>query len=214
MQIEKLETGLYQANCYCVFQKPEGKALLIDPGADGEHIQSWLKQLHVRPECIFITHGHFDHIGAAATLAQSYRIPVRIASEELDYMRLRSHPIMRMSAGILDAFLAAAPQIAEGLQHGSRFTAAGEEWRCIEVPGHSDHSLCLYQEEQGVLFSGDTLFAGSVGRTDVFSGEPDTLLHRIEERLLVLPESTRVYPGHGPATTIGQERRSNPYCRR
>lgn len=214
MQIESLAVGMYQANCYAVISESSRKALIIDPGEETDRIQSWLEGLQAEPEAIFITHGHFDHIGAAVCLAQSLQVPILASLDELDYMKDRSHPIMEMTSEVLDAFLAAAPQMVHGLHPDDVFSAADTSWLAIEVPGHSDHSLCLYAEKENLLFTGDTLFAGSVGRTDVYHGSPLDLVKEIKEKLLVLPDETLVYPGHGPETSIAQERRMNPFFRR
>lgn len=211
MQIFKLEVGMYQANCYAVIDTVSRRALIVDPGDEAAKIAGWLERLQAEPEAIFITHGHFDHIGAAVPLAQHWQVPIYTSSDELVYMKDRSHPLMEMTAEVLDEFLAAVPQTVHGLDPGDIVRAAGTEWRTVEVPGHSDHSFCLYAEAEGVLFVGDTLFAGSVGRTDMYHGAPDVLHSEIRAKLMCLPDETRVYPGHGPATTIGRERRLNPF---
>ncbi len=211
MQIFRLEVGMYQANCYAVVDEKSRKALVVDPGDEPAKIANWLELLPAKPEAIFITHGHFDHIGAAAPLAEQWQVPIYTSLDELVYMEERSHPLMKMTSEVLDEFLAAAPQYVQGLCNGDRVQLAEKNWRIIEVPGHSDHGLCLYAETEGVLFSGDTLFAGSMGRTDLFNGSPNVLLNEIKMKLMSLPDGVMVYPGHGPKTTIGQERRLNPF---
>lgn len=211
MQIFQLEVGMFQANCYAVVDKQSRKALVVDPGDEPAKIVAWLDRLKAKPEAIFITHGHFDHIGAAAPLAELWQVPIYTSLDELVYMEDRSHPLLAMTAEVVDGFLAAAPQYVQGLCHGDMIQLAGKNWQIIEVPGHSDHGLCLYGEAEGVLFSGDTLFAGSVGRTDLFNGSPYTLVSEIKSKLMGLPDGVSVYPGHGPKTTIGQERRQNPF---
>ncbi len=211
MQIFRLEVGMYQANCYAVVDEKSRKALVVDPGDEPAKIANWLEHLQAKPEAIFITHGHFDHIGAAAPLAEHWQVPIYTSLDELVYMEDRSHPLMEMTSEVLDEFLAAAPQYVKGLCHGDRVQLAEKSWRIIEVPGHSDHGLCLFAEAEGVLFSGDTLFAGSMGRTDLFNGSPYVLVDEIKMKLMSLPDGVMVYPGHGPKTTIGQERRLNPF---
>ncbi len=211
MQIFLLEVGMYQANCYAVVDEISRKALVVDPGDEPAKIAAWLEQLQATPEAIFITHGHFDHIGAAAPLAEHWQVPIYMSLDELVYMEDRNHPLMEMTAEVLDDFLAAAPQYVQGLCHGDTVQLAEKNWRIIEVPGHSDHGLCLYAEAEGVLFSGDTLFAGSVGRTDLYNGSPYTLVSEIKSKLMGLPDGVYVYPGHGPKSTIGWERRLNPF---
>ena len=211
MQIYKLEVGMYQANCYVVLDEETHSALVIDPGDEPAKIDTWLNQLQAKPKAIFLTHGHFDHIGAAAPLAEHWQVPIYMSLDELVYMDDRSHPLMAMTSEVLDVFLAAAPQYVQGLSHGDIFQLAQEDWQVLEVPGHSDHSLCLYGKSSGKLFSGDTLFAGSVGRTDLYNGSSNVLVNEIKLKLMSLPEDTVVYPGHGPITTIGQEGRQNPF---
>lgn len=211
MQIYKLEVGMYQANCYAVVNEESRSALVVDPGDEPAKIVGWLKQLQAKPEAIFLTHGHFDHVGAAASLAEHWQVPIYTSLDELVYMEDRSHPLMAMTSEVLDEFIAAAPQYVRGLCHGDVIRLAQKEWNVLEVPGHSDHSLCLYERSGGILFSGDTLFAGSVGRTDLFNGSSSVLVKEIKMKLMSLPEDTVVYPGHGSKTTIGWESRHNPF---
>lgn len=211
MQIEIIEVGPYAANCYLVFQQAERKALIIDPGAEPDKIKARIRQLQLVPEAIAITHGHFDHIGAAAALATEWQIPILLHPQEAVYMRERSHPLMSMTAEVLDELLAALPQNGRYLLNGDTFEAAAGTWKAWEVAGHSDHSLCFYEDEEGILFCGDTIFAGGVGRTDLYHGASTELVRQIHAKLMVLPDETNVYPGHGPATTIGLERETNPF---
>lgn len=211
MQIYKLEVGMYQANCYAVVDEVSRNALVVDPGDEPAKIDLWLKQLQAKPEAIFVTHGHFDHLGAAAPLAAKWQVPIYTSLDELVYMEDRHHPLMEMTAEVLDEFLAAAPQYVRGLCHGDVLQAAGCSWQVMEVPGHSDHSLCLYEAMEGALFSGDTLFAGSVGRTDLYNGSSRVLVREIHRQLLCLPGLVKVYSGHGPVTTIERESRLNPF---
>lgn len=211
MQIYQLAVGVYQANCYAAVDEVSRKALVVDPGDEPAKIDLWLKQLQAKPEAIFVTHGHFDHLGAAVPLAEQWQVPIYTSLDELVYMEDRRHPLMEMTAEVLDEFLAAAPQYVQGLRHGDVLQAAGSSWQVMEVPGHSDHSLCLYESETGALFSGDTLFAGSVGRTDLYNGSSMVLVREIRNQLLCLPGSVKVYSGHGPITTIEREGRLNPF---
>lgn len=211
MQIYQLAVGVYQANCYAAVDEVSRKALVVDPGDEPAKIDLWLKQLQAKPEAIFVTHGHFDHLGAAVPLAEQWQVPIYTSLDELVYMEDRRHPLMEMTAEVLDEFLAAAPQYVQGLCHGDVLQAAGSSWQVMEVPGHSDHSLCLYESETGALFSGDTLFAGWVGRTDLYNGSSMVLVREIRNQLLCLPGSVKVYSGHGPITTIEREGRLNPF---
>lgn len=211
MQIEKIEVGSYCANCYFVSDERTRRTLIIDPGAEAEQLIRHIEHRQLLPEGIAITHGHFDHVGAAAALSQKWHLPIWIHGQETAYMQERSHPIMSMGAEVLDELLAALPQNGRYVSDQEAFEAAGQKWQAIEVPGHTDHSLCFYHAEAGILFSGDTLFAGSVGRTDLYHGEAAELIRQIREKLLRLPDETRVLPGHGMETTIGRERKENPF---
>lgn len=211
MQIEKIEAGIYGTNGYLIWDEQTRRTLIIDPGDEAEKFINYITYRQLSPEGIAITHGHFDHIGAAPALSAKWHLPIWIHGQETAYMQERSHPIMSMGAEVLDELLAALPQNGRYVSDQEEFEAAGRKWRAIEVPGHTDHSLCFYCEEEGVLLSGDTLFAGSVGRTDLYHGEPSELIRQIREKLLCLPEATRVLPGHGMETTIGKERSQNPF---
>lgn len=210
MEIKKLEVGAYQANCYIILGE-DRRALIIDPGDEPERIAACVQELGAEPEAIFLTHGHFDHIAGAPFLAKLWQIPIILQADEVIYMEDRRHPMMEMTAGILDDLIAALPQNGRYVSDQEEFEAAGLTWRVIEVPGHSDHSLCLYCEKEGVVFSGDTLFAGSVGRTGLYHGGPQDLVGNLKKTLLVLPEDTKVYPGHGPATVLAKEKQTNPF---
>lgn len=214
MKISCRAVGEYQANCYVLQEEESGRALVIDPGAEAEALIGWIRTLEAQPEAILITHGHFDHLGAAYALSRQYQAPIYMHPDEVLYMQDRSHPLMRMTEGMLDELLAALPQNGRYVCDGDVLRVAGEPLQILEVPGHSDHSLCVYSAKEAALFCGDTLFAGSIGRTDLYHGSDQDLVQNIVKKFGPLPEETVVYTGHGPSTTLQQEWRTNPFIRR
>lgn len=202
--IEHLKVGSLATNCYLVYDAPGGAALVVDPGAEPERIQARLLELKLKLGFILLTHGHGDHVGGAATLQEWSGAPVALAEPDL--------PILTDVAGY-------SSLTGEGYQVPSRmaFLSEGQQlaigkvhlvvW---ELPGHSPGSLGFLGP--GFILSGDTLFAGSVGRTDFALGDPEAM-ERSLERLRLLPADTKVYPGHGGPTSLGREWQSNPFLR-
>ena len=194
--------GQYQTNCYLVRAAADAAdAVVIDPGAQGPALIAELDRLAVRPVAILITHFHFDHIGAVADLAEAYGCPVSMCADEA--YGLETPDAVFPNSG-------ARPWVPEiRLAGDETFTAAGVTFETVRVPGHSPAHIAFHAD--GCLFSGDVLFAGSVGRTDLPGASWDVLQESI--RLLVerFPAATDVYPGHGPATTLGQELETNPF---
>ena len=206
MPVTELATNCYIISC-------DGKtALIIDPGGEGERIAAWLRENNLRPEWIVCTHGHGDHIGANTFLKETF-IDLRIAigADDVEYL---TSPMKNMS--LLMARRIKSPPADRLLSNGDRFEFQDLSFDVIAVPGHTPGGLCLYTRLPGgndgsILFSGDSLFAGSIGRSDIPGGDGELLVRTIREKLLVLPPETVVYPGHGPQTTIAQEKKSNPW---
>lgn len=206
MEIKRLVLGMLRTNCYIAYSEETKKAVIIDPAAEPKKIMDVLSELALMPEAVLLTHGHFDHMLAADALRKEYHIPVCLHAEDAE---LLSDPQKNCSA----TFFAAPYKITaeEQFSDGQVLTYLGGELKVIATPGHTAGCCCYYAEKEGVLFSGDTLFCGSVGRTDLPTAKPAQLLVSIREKLLVLPEDTLVLPGHGEETTIGAEKRYNPY---
>ncbi len=203
-----LTVGDLQANCYVAFDPASGRAVIIDPGAEAARIAAAVEEAGLTPELVFLTHGHYDHIGAVEELRDRFGIPLAAHREEIS---LLGQPTLNLSWFFNEAVRLREPEIV--LEHGSRVKCGALEGTALWIPGHSPGGAALYfpDLDGGAVFTGDALFAGSVGRTDFPGGSMETLLKGIREHLLVLPPETKVYPGHGPATTIGEEAASNPY---
>lgn len=212
MRIALTVLGEYQENCWLASGDQSKTMVIIDPGDDVESLKEAILEDGRRPEAILITHGHFDHLAAAGPIAKLYDIPIIFPAKELEYIRHRRYPFMMETGDVLDSFLCALTEEKSQLVlPQAKVQAAGMNFQVIEVPGHTDHSVCYYCAGEKVLFSGDTLFARSIGRTDLYQGGPRDLEANIRSKLMTLPMDTHVLPGHGPVTTIGFEAQYNPF---
>lgn len=191
MTITTLPLGMLQTNCYILSEG--NRCLVIDPGDEAEMVLAFLERQDLTLEAILLTHGHFDHVGAVKTLAAETDCRVFLCQEDL----------------ALPGAMTAGPLFhTDFYKEGDRLTLAGMTFEVLHTPGHTPGSVCLHFGEH--LFSGDTLFAGSCGRTD-FPGSSPAAMGRSLTRLSQLDENLKVYPGHGESTTIGEEKRYNPY---
>ena len=206
MEIKCLVLGLVRTNCYIVYDNDTKKAVIIDPAADSRRITEKISGLGVTPEAVLLTHGHFDHMLAAESLRNGYQIPVCVLKEDAELLKL---PDMNCSQQFLHMSYGIAAD--EELEHGQKLRFLDGALTVIATPGHTEGSCCYYAEEEGILFSGDTLFQQSIGRTDLPTGRAAQIGISIREKLFVLPEDTLVLSGHGEQTTIGEEKQYNPY---
>lgn len=207
MEIKRLLLGMVRTNCYIAYEEDTKKAVIIDPAAETGQIMDVLTELSLKPEAILLTHGHFDHMLAADDLRKAYHIPVCVQEEDAE---LIADPKQNCSS----LFAAAYGMTADrNLKDGELLEFLDGGLKVIATPGHTAGCCCYYHAGEGVLFSGDTLFQGSVGRTDLPTAKPSMISRSIKEKLFVLPEDTLVLPGHGGETTIGEEKRNNPYIR-
>jgi len=208
-QLATLQVGDLSTNCYVVSAAPPG-ALVIDAAAEPGRIIAHLEAKGLVPEMVVATHGHADHIGANAELKRRYG-EMEIAVGRDDAPALTS---ARLNMSVFVGMSITSPPADRLLSDDDVLTVAGVTFRVIALAGHSPGGIGLFVEElDGVpaLFAGDTLFAGSVGRCDIAGGDWPALARSIRERIFTLPDDTVVYPGHGPATTVGEEKTSNPF---
>jgi hydroxyacylglutathione hydrolase len=206
--IEVVESAPFAQNCYVLWRTGRTDAIVFDPGFDPQPILDLLLREGRKPAAILNTHGHVDHIaGNAAMKAAFPDAPLVIGCNEVN---LLGDPEANMSASM--GLAIRSPDADRLVADGERFEAAGFFFTVREIPGHSPGSVVFICDELDppVVFGGDVLFAGSVGRTDL-GGDFGLLRSGIHSKLFTLPETTRVYPGHGPVTTVGRERRSNPF---
>lgn len=209
LKIEQMELGPVQTNCYIVSN--DGKqALIFDPGEEADKIKGLLKKRGLTPLAILLTHAHFDHIGAVDALRELYKIPVYLHSLEKDWL---GRPNLNGSGKY-----AAVPDYrineADILLTDEKELAIGPfQIDLMHTPGHSPGSISYSFKEEGFAIVGDTLFRGSIGRTDLIDGSEKKLLQSIRSSLLTLPAETVLFPGHGPDTTPAAESTSNPFLR-
>ncbi len=208
MDIQRIVTGAYQENAYLVFDGA-GKAAAVDPGEDAPRILAALRDAGAELAAVLLTHGHLDHIAALPALLAAAPAPVHVAAADADWCFTA-----RNSFEPYEPVLAPPAPLVADLEEGAEVRAGGLVFQILATPGHSPGSVCLLLGDPSgapaVLFAGDTLFAGSIGRTD-FEGGDDAAMAASLRRLASLPPETRVLPGHGPATTIARELRVNPY---
>lgn len=198
--------GPVQTNCY-IFQNNETKeCILVDTGDEAERLIQYLEVNELKPVAILLTHGHFDHISAVKQLREKYGATVYAAEKEREVLK---NTELNLSGQMTDAISLDADY---WLDDGEEIELLGEKVCCILTPGHTCGGMCFYFPEEAVLFSGDSLFAESVGRTDFPTGSMSELIRSIRSKLFVLPPEVKVYPGHGPATTIENEKLYNPFA--
>lgn len=206
MKVYPLILGSVQTTCYIISNNQ--KAVVVDPAANANQIIHYLGSKKLELEAILLTHGHFDHIGAVNELATKYRVPIYAHKKEKEYFE---NPDVNLS-----------PMIYERLilnpDFDYCFVTDGDIIKCLDtqvlplhVPGHTTGSLCYYFESEDLVFTGDTLFKQSIGRTDFIYGNHEQLVTGIRRKLLSLPGNTLVYPGHGDCTTIEEEAKRNPF---
>lgn len=210
LKIGKLTMGMCATNCYFLYREgmedADGKkpVIFIDPADQGGYIYEKLDENGFKVQAIFLTHGHFDHIMGAKELMK--KSGAKLYASKADRVLL-ADPYVNVSAQWARGITVEADEYFED---GAEYEVAGMKFKVIETPGHTIGSCCFYFEEDKLLISGDTLFEGSVGRTDLPTGSMSKLVRSIKDKLFVLPDDVVVYPGHGSATDIGTEKQYNP----
>ena len=206
MILETFPVGLLQCNCTLLGDETTGEAMVVDPGDNIPQILARLAKHGLTLKQIVVTHAHIDHVGGALQLKQQTGAPILLNQQDLPLLEM-----MDVQAGWLGV---QTPEVAPPDASAEDYLVVGLEnypAQVLHTPGHTPGSICLHFAPQKLLIAGDTLFAGSIGRTDLPGGDFKTIIRSIRDRLLPLPEDTRVIPGHGSVTTIGQERESNPF---
>ncbi len=206
MILETFPVGALQCNCTIVGDEATCEAMVIDPGDNIPQILALLARYGLTLKQIVVTHAHIDHVGGAVQLKKATGAPVLLNENDLPLLKM-----MDMQAGWLGV---APPEVAPpdmSAEEGMVVGIANHSAHVLHTPGHTQGSICLHFAKEKLLVAGDTLFAGSIGRTDLPGGNSRQILRSIHDRLLPLADETRVIPGHGPQTTIGEERESNPF---
>ncbi|AJG98360.1 MBL fold metallo-hydrolase [Clostridium beijerinckii] len=197
MIIKTLIAGMYEENCYLIMDEGTKELAIIDPGGQPNLIEKEISKLDGKPKFILLTHGHMDHVGAVIELMNKLNIPFYISENEEQYMKN-------------DEFVfGSLPKASKYLKEGDTVSLGNNIIKVIETAGHTAGGICFLVNDE--LFTGDTLFQGSIGRSDFPGGNGAQLIKNIKEKLLPLGDSVKVYPGHGPASTIGYEKRNNPF---
>ena len=205
LKINQYVVGAVQTNCYFAINDETKEVLIVDPGDNARQLADRIRQEDLKPVAVLLTHGHFDHAGGAAELAREFQIPVYAHEDEKETLE---DPKLNVSwmMGKEEHFSA-----DEFVTDEQELDLAGFHIRVLHTPGHTVGGCCYYLPYEDVVFSGDTLFCMSVGRTDFPKGSMSSIVRSIKEKLMVLPERTIVYPGHNDVTTIENERMYNPY---
>jgi len=204
--IKKLEVGPIMANCFILGCESTKQAVVIDPGDDADRILMELAKSELKVKYLINTHGHFDHVSANKRMKEATGAEIAIHPEDEPMLHELSQSALMFGLSSENS-----PPADILLEDGDEVTFGEITLQVIHTPGHSKGGISLYTK--GHLFSGDTLFSGSIGRTDLPGGDYDTLISNIREKLLIFDEDTIVYTGHGPETTIGNEKRMNPFLR-
>jgi len=203
IEYKKISVGALETNCYIIFNK-EKSAIIVDPGGEGEKISLFIEEKKLKPLMIINSHGHADHCGANKFLKEKYSIPILIHKDDLEILNSFENkfifPLMKGET---------SPEPDKFLKDGDLIEFGETSLRIIHTPGHTPGSISILAD--GILFSGDLIFSGSVGRTDLLGGSWTQLINSIRSKILTLPDETIILPGHGPSTTVGNERINNPF---
>jgi hydroxyacylglutathione hydrolase len=203
---EIIPVGPLQCNCSVIGDETTREAIVIDPGDDIEDVLELIRKHNLQVKQIVITHAHIDHVGGAMKLRTATGAPILL--NQNDYALLK---MLDVQAAWIGVATPGKVEIDQSIGQADTVQAGSLTANVLHTPGHTEGSICLYFPMEQKLIAGDTLFAGSIGRTDLPGGSFEKIIHSIREKVLALPDETIVVPGHGPLTTIGEERESNPF---
>ena len=205
MKIKKYVVGMIGTNCYLVINEETKETVMVDPGAYPAKVKNAVKEQKLKLKAVLLTHAHFDHIMGIDGVREKFQVPVYASEKEQEILQ---DARLNLSAAYGGGYTFSD---ATYVRDGEELEIAGMKIKVIETPGHTAGGCCYYIAEEEVLFSGDSLFCASIGRTDFPTGSSSQLVRAVRDKLLVLPEDTMVYPGHMEETTIGYERKHNPF---
>lgn len=205
IKIGRMTIGSYQTNCYFVYSEESKRAVVIDPADNGAQIYNALERNGFSVEAILLTHGHFDHIWGSKELREVSGAKIYALDEE----KVLCEDVKNNLSAMVGRAYTVVPD--EYVRDGDVLTFDNMNFKVIATPGHTIGSCCYYVEKAGILISGDTLFQESTGRTDFPTGSMSSIVRSIREKLFILPDETKVYPGHGDSTTIAYEKKYNPF---
>lgn len=211
LNIHRFTVNMIEENCYLLWDET-GEAALVDCGAffeeDRNSIRNFIEEHHLQVRLHLLTHGHFDHIFGAQFVYDTYGLQPQMATTEVTTYLSAAEQVRMLLHRELPISL---PPTGTLLADGDTVKFGRQVFQVIYTPGHTPGGVCYYNEKEQLLLSGDSLFQGSIGRTDFPGGDGQLLISQLRNRILTLPETVRVLPGHGPATSVGDEKRSNPY---
>ena len=210
MLIASRSLWVAQTNTYVLAPEAGGPAVVIDAPPDVEGVSALLAEHDLTPVALLLTHGHIDHMGGAGAVARKHGLRAYVHPDD-DFLTLQPERQLEMLFGSVQPGDFAPPDELEPLQGGQTLQLAGLELEVRATPGHTPGHCCFLVKTEGALFSGDQLFAGSIGRTDLPGGDLAALMTSMRDEVLTLEDDVVVYPGHGPGTTVGRERRTNPF---
>lgn len=206
MKLKTIVVGPFEVNCYLYWDEATSDGVIIDPGLDGDVIIHEVGKSGMAPRAILLTHGHGDHIAAVEPVKEHFQLPLYVGKGDEELMR---NPSANVSELIGQPIVAPRP---DHIVEDEQTIAIGSlQFSVIATPGHTPGGVCYLDEKANLIFTGDSLFWGSIGRTDLPGGSLNTLLDSIKGKLMKLPDSITCYPGHGPQTTIGAEKSQNPF---
>ena len=205
--------GPLQCNCTCLGDPDTGEAIVIDPGGEAEQILDWLSQNKLTLKVVLHTHAHFDHFLDSGKLREATNAPLKVHQGDAWLWENLEHQLTFLGSNRFGLDVTPVPPPDAWLTDNEAIDVGNCHGGCLHTPGHTPGSMCFWFESMNLLLAGDTLFNGGIGRTDLWGGDSTTIQTSIKQRLYTLPDDVLVIPGHGPTTTIGDEKRHNAFVR-